>query len=379
MGKQKWYVVTVGRDIGVFRTWLEVGPLVKGISDALHQSFSTEEEAKRVFAQEMSKGTTKIVVEEGKASSNIRSSHRRNSSSSDSTGAASTPYARIFKNERQPAVPQTHLSSWPTSGRRSPREPSRPELVSANAPPPISRTSSEPSPSSQRRLEIINDVFKKRTPIVGVDTRASSLEHGQVSTSTTEDTGLSSRRANTPSQYPRAIVKTPSWLASYPSSSSGSSSSSREGSPQILSPLNSVGLPLNSFATKHDVETSSEGSCSDRPRSNFPVYSNKRRTASSAQATSPDNTESMTDSPIFLSPHMGHVHVIYEQGADPRSPMIIKTTVPLSSSVSSISFARPSPVHSPRALSNSHLVDANSSLLFKPSPSRSHWQEGLHH
>jgi len=42
---------------------LEVGPLVKGVSGALHQSFHTEEEARRVFEQAKATGNTKIVGE----------------------------------------------------------------------------------------------------------------------------------------------------------------------------------------------------------------------------------------------------------------------------------------------------------------------------
>ncbi|KAJ7924846.1 hypothetical protein B0H13DRAFT_1976335, partial [Mycena leptocephala] len=61
MAKRKWYVVTVGRQVGVFKTWIEVSPLVTGVSGALHQSFPSEEEAQEVFAQAQSTGHVKIV------------------------------------------------------------------------------------------------------------------------------------------------------------------------------------------------------------------------------------------------------------------------------------------------------------------------------
>ncbi|KAJ7218039.1 hypothetical protein GGX14DRAFT_439374 [Mycena pura] len=61
MAKKKWYVVTVGRQVGVFNTWIEVSPLVTGVSGALHQSFSSEEDANELFAQEQSNGRVRIV------------------------------------------------------------------------------------------------------------------------------------------------------------------------------------------------------------------------------------------------------------------------------------------------------------------------------
>ncbi|KAJ6625613.1 hypothetical protein B0H10DRAFT_622648 [Mycena sp. CBHHK59/15] len=61
MAKRKWYVVTRGKNVGVFKTWLEVAPLVTSVSGALHQSFPTEEEAWTIFEQERSKGNVKVV------------------------------------------------------------------------------------------------------------------------------------------------------------------------------------------------------------------------------------------------------------------------------------------------------------------------------
>ncbi len=85
MGQKKWYVVIVGKAVGVFTSWwvvgslyhqsveiaspdsylamecyrLEVAPLVVGVAGAQHQSFPTEEEATQAFRDEVSKGTVK--------------------------------------------------------------------------------------------------------------------------------------------------------------------------------------------------------------------------------------------------------------------------------------------------------------------------------
>ncbi|KAF9012353.1 hypothetical protein BDQ17DRAFT_696513 [Cyathus striatus] len=58
---QKWYVVTVGKDIGVFDNWLEVAPLVKGVPGAVHQSFRSKDIAYKLFKQEEAKGNTRVV------------------------------------------------------------------------------------------------------------------------------------------------------------------------------------------------------------------------------------------------------------------------------------------------------------------------------
>ncbi|KAJ7647302.1 hypothetical protein FB45DRAFT_1100393 [Roridomyces roridus] len=54
-------VVHAGREVGVFENWLEVSPLVIGVSGAMHQSFPNREEAERVFEQERRKGTVRII------------------------------------------------------------------------------------------------------------------------------------------------------------------------------------------------------------------------------------------------------------------------------------------------------------------------------
>ncbi|KAJ6593933.1 hypothetical protein B0H19DRAFT_1092925 [Mycena capillaripes] len=78
MAKRKWYVVTVGRDVGVFKTWIEVSPLVTGVSGALHQSFPSEEEAQIIFDEALIRGDVRIVgTAKGPAETNPSSqSHR---------------------------------------------------------------------------------------------------------------------------------------------------------------------------------------------------------------------------------------------------------------------------------------------------------------
>ncbi|KAF8070471.1 hypothetical protein FPV67DRAFT_1021889 [Lyophyllum atratum] len=62
MGKKvkKWYVVTVGKDVGVFESWLEASSLISGVPGALHESFNSEEEARRIFHRQRDNGNTKI-------------------------------------------------------------------------------------------------------------------------------------------------------------------------------------------------------------------------------------------------------------------------------------------------------------------------------
>ncbi|KIK93578.1 hypothetical protein PAXRUDRAFT_828823, partial [Paxillus rubicundulus Ve08.2h10] len=58
--QQKWYVVIVGRDVGVFPSWIEAGPKTKGIpGGAIFQSFLSEEEARRAFEAAKARGEVK--------------------------------------------------------------------------------------------------------------------------------------------------------------------------------------------------------------------------------------------------------------------------------------------------------------------------------
>ncbi|KAJ7045549.1 hypothetical protein C8F04DRAFT_1065244 [Mycena alexandri] len=111
MGKRKWYVVTVGRDVGVFETWLEVSPLVTGVSGALHQSFPTEEEAHEIFLLEQSRGHVKTVPPPARTQ----------------TSAPAQPNlpSRSPRETATPNVPRGHqtFSRSPAPPRRPPRLP----------------------------------------------------------------------------------------------------------------------------------------------------------------------------------------------------------------------------------------------------------------
>ncbi|PFH51502.1 hypothetical protein AMATHDRAFT_2959 [Amanita thiersii Skay4041] len=67
MARKKWYVVTVGAAVGVYTSWLQVAPLVIGISGASHQSFPTEAEAVQAFATANARGEVKAVAPTGNA------------------------------------------------------------------------------------------------------------------------------------------------------------------------------------------------------------------------------------------------------------------------------------------------------------------------
>ena len=48
--KAKWYAVHRGRTPGVYRTWAEAEPLVKGFAGARYKGFATEAEARAFVA-----------------------------------------------------------------------------------------------------------------------------------------------------------------------------------------------------------------------------------------------------------------------------------------------------------------------------------------
>lgn len=214
---------------------LEVGPLVKGVPNALHQSFPTEEEARRIFSRETAKGNTKIVDSNDQHgySSPRNSFHRDGNESSRNTNISRshTESSIIINPRSSPHPPRTYarVHSSETSSTRG----INPSLS------PISRSASEPSPSI-RRFEIIDALFKQGSPVIGVEARAMSSSNAQSSTSITDPMSLGSPWLKRPSSpHQRAVVKTPSWLASYPKAVESPS--------QLLSPLSSVDLPLNHF------------------------------------------------------------------------------------------------------------------------------------
>ena len=49
MGKKRAYVVTKGRQTGIFETWDEVEPLVKKFKGAKYQGYSSRDDAERAW------------------------------------------------------------------------------------------------------------------------------------------------------------------------------------------------------------------------------------------------------------------------------------------------------------------------------------------
>ncbi|THU95666.1 hypothetical protein K435DRAFT_966316 [Dendrothele bispora CBS 962.96] len=72
MPKKKWYVITAGKDVGIFEDWLEVAPLVNGVSCAQHVSFCSEEDALNAFAKAEAKGHVRRIDSSLRSSSNSR-------------------------------------------------------------------------------------------------------------------------------------------------------------------------------------------------------------------------------------------------------------------------------------------------------------------
>ena len=183
MPKRKWYVVIVGRDIGVFSTWyelfglafigiihstfrLEVGPLVKGVPNAVHQSFLTRAEATRMFTEQQAKGTTRIVDPEREEGFSPNQPQRvRNYSAPAPRPQSRPPTTSTFAMSIDP------LSAHPTIWNRSSNSTPSPVLLSDRRAPVASRTSptswnSNPSSGSDispsmRRLQIIQDALEQ--------------------------------------------------------------------------------------------------------------------------------------------------------------------------------------------------------------------------
>ncbi|KAJ2911432.1 hypothetical protein MD484_g8981, partial [Candolleomyces efflorescens] len=54
--KDTWYVVTVGKEVGVFRGWHNVQPLVTGVSGACYKKYTSEDGARIAFAEALAAG-----------------------------------------------------------------------------------------------------------------------------------------------------------------------------------------------------------------------------------------------------------------------------------------------------------------------------------
>lgn len=181
------------------------------------------------------------------------------------------------------------------------REKTEPDISISGQHYPASRQLSSPvarSPSqlqsSQRRFEIIDALFKKEPDSPGVEAWASRSPAASSPTKSMASFG-SPRTGVT--QSPEVIVKTPSWLNSYPKA--------REAKPKPLSPLSRDDLPLNSFSAL-PLTPSAEPSS--------PVRSPRSSSGSSAGDTS-----------MYISPRSPPEKVTL---VDPRSPIRSKSQVP---------------------------------------------------
>ena len=263
---------------------MEVGPLVKGVPHAVHQSFSSEEEARSVFALASSKGHTRIVSDHRQHTSPHSSPIFRDRPSSQATVSA-----QGAPNSKKSFRPEPGFNLHPVSYSSS--EPARKCSLPTASDRPYNNGK---KPAGTEHVPIETGVSKE-------DTRAPTPQLDPIKPPP-------SLRRSSPS--PRVIVKTPSWLASYPKS------------PQPLSPLDRDYLSLNNFRTGGDqgmnFKSSSSGSSICRTR-------NSKMSTISPQSKGPVGRSS-----ICFSPPMHSAHIIHEQDKDPRSPMLSQTKVPVS-------------------------------------------------
>ena len=57
----RWYVVTVGPRVGLFRDWLNVGPIVLGHAQAVYCKVDSREEGLRRLSEAIDKGTVRTL------------------------------------------------------------------------------------------------------------------------------------------------------------------------------------------------------------------------------------------------------------------------------------------------------------------------------
>lgn len=281
------------------RSRVEAGPLVKGVPEAVHQSFPSEEEARYVFALAFSKGHTRIVGVRRDADQHTSKTQAPFSSGSTNSKlygsfstTSSTPSAKTLPTCLSPLQHTMH----------------RPRTNSTHE-----------SPNSKKAFKPDNN-DKKPTEPVPVATRVLQ-EDTRVFTSQSDPTGLSPSPKR-PSRRPRAIVKTPLWLASYPKS------------PQPLSPLDGEYLSLNNNFKTGAHNNNDQGinlKSSPLTNSGHPSSLSMYRASRPRTSTiSPQSNGSVSDSSIFFSPPVRRVHVVHDQDKDPRSPMLSQTKAPVS-------------------------------------------------
>jgi len=180
--KKKWYVVVVGKEVGVFETWLEVAGLISGVSGALYESFSSLEEAIRVFEGEQAKGNTRVVGSSISARAPV--------------GPSVVPAFSANSSPSTPSSVRLHVrSTHSTPGTSSPRMP---------------LTSHLQSHSRQRSIH--------NTSPRGLRSRSPSPTVFHANVSYTRRTSTSARASPRDIQHstPRVFVETPNELTSYP-------------------------------------------------------------------------------------------------------------------------------------------------------------------
>ena len=281
---------------------MEAGPLVKGVSDAVHQSFPSEEEARCAFALALSKGHTRIVGDHRNANQHM--SALSIPFSSGSTSSSSRPIENLSAKPSSTKTLSTCLS---------PRQ-QRPEAIGDHESP----NSKKPGSSSNLRAVsyILSEPAHNSSHSTtsdrpyNNDKKLFEIVKTPVLTPQSDPTGLppNLKRA---SRRPRAIVKTPSWLSSYPKSP--------------LSPLDSEYLPLHNFRASALSNDGDEGmNLKPSPLTNLGSPSGSSmycaRTPRMSTISSKSNGSVSRSSICFLPP-VRPAHVVHEQDKDPRSPM----------------------------------------------------------
>ncbi|KAK0430442.1 hypothetical protein EV421DRAFT_1858755, partial [Armillaria borealis] len=58
---EAWYVVTAGREVGIFSNWEVVQPLVSGVAHACHKKYKMRAEAEEAFQAALAQGKVRVL------------------------------------------------------------------------------------------------------------------------------------------------------------------------------------------------------------------------------------------------------------------------------------------------------------------------------
>ncbi|PPQ98644.1 hypothetical protein CVT24_003977 [Panaeolus cyanescens] len=333
---KKWYVVTAGREIGVFSDWLDAAASVRGLDDAIYKGYPTEEEARMAFSKQEMKGNTQIIRDgrrfepsPNKTKTTTNAPQRLSASLSMPTPFISTPPETPVSSPRarrqevssaRPTRQSDHLSPA-MNGSASGDFLSR----SSNGLPSPLQTPEGKEAAKARRLEAIKQCYKEDAMKKSEGCSQSSFRHNATSSMRnsprsfhTPDSFMSSPRLgdsdtlSNKSKGPQYVVNTPKWIRSYPVTGDFTSSAT----PELLSPLNLGGVsPLPN--------------ASNRTFSSSPM---RRQTPLTKCATEPnllletanDNSigrraSSRTSDSLHAQNGNGNVSEVL---VDPRSPMM---------------------------------------------------------